>query len=165
MCVLIDLFVCAHSSIRSAKGVKCSEPSHGFLIRLLCNTHVRAHSSNWSANAQLTSSQHMCVFAHSSNRSARVLKLSKLQLTCSAPDMCVFRNLHMRMPTAAIGRPALDPGCHRQLTSSATHMCVCSQQQMFCQRNVHNLQLASSLDYSATHTCVFTAAIGRPTLS
>ena len=160
--------VCAHSSSWSAKVVECSEPSHDFLIRLLCNTHVCVHSSNWSANPQLTSSATQVCSAHSSNRSAQVLKLTKLELTCSAPDMCVFRNTQMCMPTAAIGRPALDPWVQPSIDffcNTRVCVCVCSQQQLVCQRNVHSLQLASSLDYSATHMCVLTAAIGRPTLS
>ena len=144
----------------------------------MCNTHVCAHSSKWSANPQLTSSAtQVCVFAHISNRSAKVLKVSKLHLTCSAPDMCVFRNKHMCMHTAAIGRPALDPWV---LSSTdffrSTHVCVshsstrsakvvdCSEPshdvliRFFCNTHVcarsskwsANPQLSSS----ATHVCV-----------
>ena len=91
------------------------------------------HSSNWSANPQLTSSATQVCSSHSSNRSAKVLKLTKLELTCRAPDMCLVRNTHMCMPTAAIGRPALDPWVQPSID-------------FFCN----------------THVCVLTAAVGLP---
>ena len=159
--------VWGHSSNWSAK-VGCSEPSHDFLIRLLCNTHVSVHSSNWSANPQLTSSAtqvRMCSQQQSVCQSFN-LELTKLELTGSALDMCVFRNTHMCMPPAANSRPALDPWVQPSFgLFCLTHVCVCSQQQLVCQRNVQNLHLASPSDESATHMCVFTAANGRPTLS
>ena len=166
----------------------------------MCNTHVCAHSSKWSANPQLTSSatqvcvfahkqsvckslesvkasfdlfctRHVCVqkqthvYAHNSNWSASprpgvlsstdfvcsthvcvltaVFGLPKLlivqnlhmtssldQLTCSARDMCVFRNTHTCVcpQQQLVGQP-LSRGCNPQLTSSATHntrVCVCA---------------------------------------
>ena len=71
----------------------------------------------------------MCVCAHSSNRSAK-----EFQLVCSLPDMCVLRNTHMCMPTAAIGRPALEPWVQPSIDFFCNkHMCVCPQQQLACQ--------------------------------
>ena len=74
-----------------------------------------AHSSNWSAkvllnvqNLDLTySAPHMCVCVHSSN-------CRDLQLTYSETHVC--------MPSAAIGRPTIDPWVQPSLvTSSAAH--------------------------------------------
>ena len=147
--------VCGHSSSWSAKVVECSEPSHDFLIRLLCNTHVCVHSSNWSANPQLTSSATQVCSAHSSNRSAQVLKLTKLELTCSAPDMCVFRNTHMCMPTAAIGRPALDPWVQPSIDFFCnTRVCVCVLTAAVGLPTECSFHLASSLGDSASRMCV-----------
>ena len=139
------------------------------------------------------------------SRSAKVFsKLPKLQLTCSAPDMCVFRNTHvyscvcpqqqlvgqplilgcnpaaigrptlacvysethMCMPTAAIGRPYLDPWVQPSI-DFFFNTCVCAHSRNWPAKvlNVQNLHLASSLGYSATHMCLFKAALGRPTLS
>ena len=78
--------------------------------------------------------------------------------------MRVFRNTHMRVPTAAIGWPALD--LVQPSTDFFCHTHVCAHSSSWsAKKDVHNLQLALSLDYSATHMCVLTAAIGRPTLS
>ena len=46
------------------------------------------------------------------------------------------------------------------------HTCVCLHSSNWPAKvlNVQNLHLASSLGYSATHMCVFTAALGRPSL-
>ena len=54
-------------------------------------------------------------------------------------------------------------GCRPQLPYSATHMCVCSQQQFGLPKllNVQHPQLTPSLTFAATHMCVLTAAIGR----
>ena len=72
----------------------------------------------------------------------------------------------MRVPTAAIGRPALEPWVQPSIDFFChTHVCVLAAAVGLPKRNVHSLQLASSLDHSATHMCVLTAAIGRPTLS
>ena len=152
--------VCAHSSNWSAKVAECSEPSLGLLIALFCNTHVFVHSSSRPANPQLTSCEtHVCMCSQQQpSRSAKVFsKLPKLQLTCSAPDMCVFRNTHVYScvcpqqqlagqpslvciqkhtcvcPQQQLVGHSLTLGCNRQLTSSATHVCVCSQQQLACQ--------------------------------
>ena len=151
--------VCAHSSNWSAKVAECSEPSLGLLIALFCNTHDK-HSSSRPANPQLTSCEtHVCMCSQQQpSRSAKVFsKLPKLQLTCSAPDMCVFRNTHVYScvcpqqqlagqpslvciqkhtcvcPQQQLVGHSLTLGCNRQLTSSATHVCVCSQQQLACQ--------------------------------
>ena len=154
------------------------------------NTHVYAHSSNWSGNpwplgAALTSHilQHTCVCAHSSNWSAKVglgnpqlissathmsvcsakvfrmLKTSKIFCTthvcvyscnCRDPHLTysdthtrtchVYSETHMCMPTAAIGRPTLDPWVQPSLD-------------LLCKWLLHWLILQ-----------VLTAAIGRPTL-
>ena len=186
-------------------------------IDFFCSTHcVCVHSSSWSAKGmfipfswlhpwmilqhtcvcsqQQTVGQssvdlfcNTCVFAHSSNRSAKVLKLSKLQLTCSAREMCVsrsthvyahsnsysswlanpdpwvppsidfFYNTHVCVVAAAVDLPKLlnvqslhltsslivvqhtcvvhssNWSANPQLTSSATRVCTCSQQQSVCQ--------------------------------
>ena len=163
MCVLRNTHMCMPTAAigRPARGPGV-QPS----IDFFCSTHcVCVHSSSWSAKGMfipfswlhpwmilqhtcVCSQQqlvgqpsvdifcHTCVFAHSSNRSAKVLKLSKLQLTCSARDMCVYPEAHKCMPTAiviVVGWPTLTLGCHHQLTSSTTHMCVWSQQQLTCQ--------------------------------
>ena len=63
-----------------------------------------------------------------------------------------------------VGQP-LTLGCNPHLTSSATHMCVCSAAIGLPKwLNVQNLHMTSSLDSCATHTCVLTAVLGRPTL-
>ena len=140
---------------------------------------------------------HVCMCSQQQpSRSAKVFsKLPKLQLTCSAPDMCVFRNTHvyscvcpqqqlvgqpltlgcnpaaigrptlacvysethMCMPTAAIGRPFLDPWVQPSI-DFFFNTCVCAHSRNWPAKvlNVQNLHLASSLGYSATHMCVFT---------
>ena len=48
--------------------------------------------------------------------------------------MCVLRNTHVCMPTAAIGRPALEPWVQPSIDFFCNkHMCVCPQQQLACQ--------------------------------
>ena len=145
--------------------------THGFVLTA---THMCVHTSSWSVNPLLTSSathapRLMCnsqllssatlmcvcsgavgppkvlrvepVCAHSSNRSAKVFYM----ITASI-DLCCTSQKHTYVcpQQQLVGQP-LPLGCSPQLTSSATHMCV--------------------LDYSARHTFVFTAAIGRSTLS
>ena len=79
---------------------------------------------------------------------------------------CVYSETHMCMPTAAIGRPFLDPWVQPSI-DFFFNTCVCAHSRNWPAKvlNVQNLHLASSLGYSATHMCVFTAALGRPTLS
>ena len=74
---------------------------------------------------------------------------------------------HMCMPTAAIGRPTLDPWVQLSMDFFC-NTCVYVLTALIGPPkllNVQNLHMTSSLNPSATHICVFTAAIGRPTLS
>ena len=60
------------------------------------------------------------------------------------------------MPTAAIGRPALDPWVQPSIALFCnTHVCVCSQQQFGLPKllNVQHPQLTPSLTFAATHMC------------
>ena len=140
--------VCAHSSNWSAKVAECSEPSLGLLIALFCNTHVFVHSSSRPANPQLTSCEtHVCMCSQQQpSRSAKVFStLPKLQLTCSAPDMCVFRNTHVYScvcPQQQLAGQPLALGCNPAAIGRPTLACV----------------------YSEAHMCMPTAAIGRPFL-
>ena len=72
-------------------------------------------------------------------------KLPKLQLTCSAPDMCVFRNTHVYScvcPQQQLAGQPLALGCNPAAIGRPTLACV----------------------YSEAHMCMPTAAIGRPFL-
>ena len=77
----------------------------------------------------------------------------------------------MRMPTAAIGRPALEPWVQPSIDffcNTCVCVCVCvltAAVGVPKLLNVQNLRMISPLDYCATHMCVRTAASGRPTLS
>ena len=76
--LLQHICVCAQRSSWFAKVVECSELSLDFFFGLFCSTHVCVHSSNWSANPQLTPLvQHMRVCAHSTNRSAKAFYIMK----------------------------------------------------------------------------------------
>ena len=79
----------------------------------------------------------------------KLFKWSKLQVTCSAPDMCVQKHTCV-CPQAAIGRPTFDPWVQPSMD------CLTAAIGLLKLLNVQNLHLASSLDYSATHMCVFT---------
>ena len=112
--------------------VECSEPSLGFFIGLFCNTHVCVHSSTCSTKPQFSSAAtHVCVLTAAIGL-PKSLKESKLQLTCSAPDMCIFRNAHVYAHKQHLVGQPLTLGCNPQWTASETHMCVCSQQQLVC---------------------------------
>ena len=101
------------------------------------HTCVCAHSNNWLANHQLTSSAtHMCVCAHSSSWSAKVCRMFSLILhhtcvhVCAHSSNCrdphlIYSETHTCMPTAAIGRPTLDPWVQPYLFCN-THVCVCA---------------------------------------
>ena len=116
----------------ACQSVECSEPSLGFFIGLFCNTHVCVHSSTWSTKPQLSSAAtHVCVLTAAIGL-PKSLKESKLQLTCSAPDMCIFRNAHVYAHKQHLVGQPLTLGCNPQWTASETHMCVCSQQQLVC---------------------------------
>ena len=87
--------------------------------------------------------QHTCVCAHSSSWSAKVCRMFSLILhhtcvhVCAHSSNCrdphlIYSETHTCMPTAAIGRPTLDPWVQPYLFCN-THVCVCSQQQLVCQ--------------------------------
>ena len=96
------------------------------------------------------------------------LKESKLQLTCSAPDMCIFRNAHVYAHKQQLAGQPLTLGCNPQWTASETHMCVCSHSSNWSAEVVgcSEPSLGSLIElFCKTDVCVFTAAIGRLTLS
>ena len=160
--------VCAHSSNWSAKVVECSEPSLGLLIELFCKTHVCVGSNNLSAYPQLTScATHVCVLTAATESVCQSFsKLPKLQLTCSAPDMCVFRNTHVYSCVCPQQQLAGQPS----LVCIQMYSCVCPQQQLAGQPLALGCNPAAigrptlACVYSEAHLCMPTAAIGRPFL-
>ena len=160
--------VCAHSRNWPAKVVECSEPSLGFFIGLFCNTHVFVHSSTWSTNPQLSSSAtHVCVFTAAIGL-PKSLKESKLQLTCSAPDMCVFRNTHVYAHKQQLVGQPFTLGCNPTLNGLLLkHTCVCAHSSNWSAEVVGCSEPSLGLlieFFCKTDVCVFTAAIGRLTL-
>ena len=99
---------------------------------------VCAHSSNWSAKPQVTYDQnlHLALFC------TRDVCAHSSYWSCACPQQQL------------VGQP-LTLGGSPQLPYSATHMCVCSQQQFGLPKllNVQNPQLTPSLTFSATHMC------------
>ena len=93
----------------------------------------------------------MCVFAHSSNRSAKVLKLSKLSFNrLVLHETCVYSETHMCMPTAVVtvmGWPTLDPWVPPSIDFFYnTHVCVVTAAVGLPKLlNVQNLHMTSSL--------------------
>ena len=137
---------------RATLDLGCS-PHFTYSATHMC---VCAHSSNWSAKVGLGNPQLISSATHMSVCSAKVfrmLKTSKIFCTthvcvyscnCRDPHLTysdthtrtchVYSETHMCMPTAAIGRPTLDPWAQPSLDLVCnTHVCVCSQQQLVCQ--------------------------------
>ena len=156
--------VCAWSS----KNVECSKPSNDFFIDYSAtHTCVCAHSSNWLANHQLTSSAtHMCVCSQQQLVCQKFVEGSKPPIewfcsthVCAHSSNCrdphlIYSETHTCMPTAAIGRPTLDPWVQPYLFCN-THVCVLTAAIGLPKLlNVQSPQVTSSFTYSATHTCV-----------
>ena len=118
------------------------------------------------------SATHMCVCAHSSSWSAKVVE-------CSKPSSDFFIDLfcNTHMCVCAHSSKLL---ANHQLTSSATHMCVCAHSSNWSAKVFlmlksskhffwnHTCVCAHSSNcrdphfmYSETHMCMPTAAIGR----
>ena len=124
------------------------------------------------ASTDLFCTRHVCVQKYSCVCPQQQLVGQPLTLGCNPAAIgrptlaCVYSETHMCMPTAAIGRPFLDPWVQPSI-DFFFNTCVCAHSRNWPAKvlNVQNLHLASSLGYSATHMCVFTAALGRPTLS
>ena len=79
----------------------------------------------------------MCVCAHSSNWSAKVVECSEPSLGLLIGFLC---KTHVCVGSS-------DLSAHPQLTSCATHVCMCSQQQSVCQRVSIGL-------FSTRHVCI-----------
>ena len=96
---------------------------------------VCAHNSNWSAKPQVTYDQnlHLALFC------ARDVCAHSSYWSCACPQQQL------------VGQPLI-LGCP-QVLYSATHMCLCSQQQFGLPKllNVQNPQSTPSLSFAATH--------------
>ena len=129
---------------------------------ILQDTYVRVHSSEWWANPWLTS------FA--------ALGLPKFfKMIKASTDLFCSRHVRIQKHTCVcpqqqlVGQPST-LGCSPPL-ASATHVCVCVRVLTAAiglpkLLNVQNLHSASSLDYSATHMCMFTQQqlVGQPSV-
>ena len=80
--------------------------------------------------------------------------------------MCLFRNTHVYAHSSS-WLTNLDPFVQSDNGLLLQHTCVFVPTAIGLPKllDVLDLRLASSEDHSATHMCVFTAAIGWPTLS
>ena len=133
-----ELTSCApHSSIWSANGCKriktfiwlYSAPnmcvcvcSQQHLVMCMPAAAIgRPTLDPWVQPSMLYSATHMCVCAHGSNWFAKVVECSKPSID-SFTDFCC--NSHVCAHSSRSAKP--------QLTFSATHMCLCSQQQLVC---------------------------------
>ena len=111
----------------------------------------------------------MCVCAHSSNWSAKVVECSKpsndsfIDLFCNT-HMCVCSQQQL------VGQPSIDFFCNTHEHSSSWSAKVCRMFSLILHHTCVHVCAHSSncrdphLIYSETHTCMPTAAIGRPTL-
>ena len=130
----IDFFcnthVCVCTAAIGAKVVEFSVPSLGFLHWKTLQ-HTRVCVFNLSGPLL----QHMCVGAHSSNRSAKVLKVK-----------------------ASTGL-----FCSRHVYIQATHTCACPQQRLVCVHNSRHFGRPTFPQLN-TCVYVVTAAIGLPKL-
>ena len=165
---------CNHSSTWSAKVVECSKPSTDFFVDLPCKTHMCARSSKWSANPRpgsetslLAEGLQTCVSANPWPLGA-TLTCFILHHTCG----CSQQQL--------VGQ-TFQNDQNLEMAYSARHMCVLraasGRDPIGLPRNTH--VYAQSSNWSANpwswgatlncltpqHTCVLTAAIGRPTLN
>ena len=76
--------------------------------------------------------QHMCAYADSNNRSARVVNMvtASIDFFCTR-HVCIQKHTSVCAQQQWVDQP-LTLGCNSQWTSSATHVCICSQQQSVC---------------------------------
>ena len=82
--------------------------------------------------------------------------------------MCIFRNAHVYAHKQHLVGQPLTLGCNPQWTASETHTCVCAHSSNWSAEVVgcSEPSLGSLIElFCKTDVCVFTAAIGRLTLS
>ena len=144
--------VCAHSNNRSAKVFKMIEPSNDlFCARHVCIQKHRGVCSEQQLVGQpsilgcnphlISSATHMCVCAHRSEWSAKVVECSEPSLDIFVGSFC---NTHVCVHSSSWS-------VNLRLTSSATHVCTCSQQQ-----SVAKIRIKASIDLFCTrHVCIF----------
>ena len=161
MCVLIDIFYNTHVCVVTAAiglpkllNVQNLHLTSSLIIRQ--QTRVRSQQQT-VGQSSVDLFCNTCVFAHSSNRSAKVLKLSKLQLTCSAREMCVSRStqVYARSNSYSSWLANPDPWVPPSIDFFYnTHVCVVAAAVDLPKLlNVQSLHLTSSL-IVVQHTCV-----------
>ena len=172
-----------HSSNRSPNPQLSSSATHMCMClqqQSVCQSFLNGQSFKWLALHQTCVFRNTHVYAHKQQLVGQPLTLEcNPQWTASETHMCVCSQQQLvcwscwmfRTFTWLVDWTLLQNRClcvhssnwsaHPQLTSSATHVCLCSQQQSV---SFNWLVLHQTCVYSATHVCMPTAAVGWPIL-
>ena len=125
----IDLFCTRHVCIQKRTCARPQKELVGQPLALGCIPSIACFCNT-----------HTCLCAHSSNWSAKVVE-------CSEPALDFFIGLFCHLCVHSRNWSA-----NPQLTSSATHVCVCSQQQSVCQS--FEIDQAGIDLYCTGHVCI-----------